>query len=282
MTIEEGVKLFLREKSAYCAERSMEYYRDSLGYFQKWTESEGKTEIDGLKSGDLLDYQAYLRERKKGNGSERIKNTSVNTYMRSVRIFVKWLEGEGFLSDRLKLPKRLRDDSNQVFVLTMDEVALLDRVVKENVLSFRISEEPRRILYLRNYLIFHLMLDAGLRMSEAVNLKMADVDLEKRLLYVNKGKGRKDRIIPLPEKLEKGFRDLFGLYAADQGENAFYHYGLEKPVTVNTVKQFMNKLRSKSGVKRLHAHMLRNPNLNKIQTFCQHSTPYMYSASRKL
>ena len=139
MTIEEGVKLFLREKSAYCAERSMEYYRDSLGYFQKWSESEGKTEVDGLNSGDLLDYQAYLRERKKGNGSERIKNTSVNTYMRSVRIFVKWLEGEGFLSDRLKVPKRLRDDSNQIFVLTMDEVALLDRVVKENVLSFRIQ-----------------------------------------------------------------------------------------------------------------------------------------------
>ena len=31
----------------------------------------------------------------------------------------------------------------------------------------------------------------------------------------------------------------------------------------------------------LSPHKMRNPNLNKIQTFCQHSTPYKYSASRK-
>jgi len=55
------------------------------------------------------------------------------------------------------------------------------------------------IFELRDKTIFELLYSCGLRISEAVELKMSDVDLENRLLKV-KGKGDKERIVPFGEE----------------------------------------------------------------------------------
>jgi hypothetical protein len=47
------------------------------------------------------------------------------------------------------------------------------------------------------------------------------------------------------------------------------------------VEIMLKKMGENCNVNHVHPHKFRNPNLNKIQTFCQHSTPYKYSASRK-
>lgn len=50
-------------------------------------------------------------------------------------------------------------------------------------------------------LITGLMYGAGLRLSEALNLQVKDVDFERRQILIRSGKGDKDRIVPLPQKL---------------------------------------------------------------------------------
>lgn len=45
-----------------------------------------------------------------------------------------------------------------------------------------------------------LIYACGLRLSEGVNLKVADVDVERRVVRVAHGKGNKDRYVPLPER----------------------------------------------------------------------------------
>lgn len=66
------------------------------------------------------------------------------------------------------------------------------------------GEIMRLIDSLRNQkhkLLVSLAYGAGLRVSEAVSLRIRDMDFEKHLLYVRHGKGGKDRITLLPEKL---------------------------------------------------------------------------------
>lgn len=50
---------------------------------------------------------------------------------------------------------------------------------------------------LRNRALFELMLSAGLRVSEAVNLRPADIDWQAGTIRVNLGKGGKDRVVPV-------------------------------------------------------------------------------------
>ncbi|MGI8467522.1 MAG: integron integrase, partial [Pyrinomonadaceae bacterium] len=79
---------------------------------------------------------------------------------------------------RAKTPKRLPD------VLTKDEV--------------------RRVLnYLRGeqWLVANLLYGAGLRLMEALRLRVKDLDFEYRQIVVRDGKGAKDRVTVLPEKI---------------------------------------------------------------------------------
>jgi Site-specific recombinase XerD len=48
----------------------------------------------------------------------------------------------------------------------------------------------------------------GLRVSEVVNLKLEDVDLERNYIFVRAGKGEKDRYIPIPKPLLKDLKKL--------------------------------------------------------------------------
>ncbi|MBA2737495.1 MAG: integron integrase [Pyrinomonadaceae bacterium] len=79
---------------------------------------------------------------------------------------------------RAKLPKRLPN------VLTKDEVIRL--------LAFLRGEE---------WLVANLLYGAGLRLTEALRLRVKDLDFGYKQIVVRDGKGAKDRVSVLPEKL---------------------------------------------------------------------------------
>jgi integron integrase len=79
---------------------------------------------------------------------------------------------------RAKLPKRLPD------VLTKDEA--------QRVLNYLRGEE---------WLVANLLYGAGLRLMEALRLRVKDLDFEYRQIVVRDGKGAKDRVTVMPEKI---------------------------------------------------------------------------------
>ncbi len=85
---------------------------------------------------------------------------------------------------RAKLPKRLPN------VLTKDEV--------HRLLAYMGGEQ---------WLAANLLYGAGLRLMEALRLRVKDVDFEYRQIIVRDGKGAKDRITVLPEKVTDALRE---------------------------------------------------------------------------
>jgi site-specific recombinase XerD len=67
------------------------------------------------------------------------------------------------------------------------------------------QEEVRQVLASiqneKHRLLVMLMYGAGLRVTETVSLRVEDVDSKRMLLHINQGKGRKDRLVPLPQAL---------------------------------------------------------------------------------
>jgi integron integrase len=66
------------------------------------------------------------------------------------------------------------------------------------------KEEARRLLAELDGtfgLMARLMYGTGMRLMECVRLRVADLDFDRRLIVVRDGKGGKDRIVPLPERL---------------------------------------------------------------------------------
>jgi integron integrase len=88
------------------------------------------------------------------------------------------------------------------------ELPMLDQVVRANkprrlpvVLS---HDEVRRVfahLRGRSRLVVGLLYGSGLRLAEALSLRVKDLDLDRRELLVRHGKGGKDRVSVIPEQL---------------------------------------------------------------------------------
>lgn len=51
-----------------------------------------------------------------------------------------------------------------------------------------------------NYAYYHTLYSCGLRLSEGLSLRVSDIDSTRMMLHVHRGKGAKDRYVPLPEK----------------------------------------------------------------------------------
>jgi len=143
-----------------------EWYRQSLA----WLSSESPSE-EQLK--DLV-----MRMRVKG-----LKATGCNCRIRAINAYLKW---SGSL---LRIPK-LKEPQ---LVLPMFNAEQIRRFI---------AHRPKGFYQRRLHLLVLILLDVGCRISEALDLKASDCDLDNLLLTLN-GKGRKQRMVPFSFELRK-------------------------------------------------------------------------------
>ena len=113
----------------------------------------------------------------------------------------------------------------------------------------------------RNRLMLSLMLNTGLRLSEATNLQWRDLDLNAGKLFVREGKGSKDRVLWVGE----GDLSLLRSWRSRQAEimpllplHIFSTLG-GRSVSGRYVQQMVKRYAAKAEIeKRVHPHMLRH------------------------
>jgi len=54
--------------------------------------------------------------------------------------------------------------------------------------------------------VLALIYSAGLRSQEAINLKISDIDFERKTIHIRQSKYKKDRIVPLSDYIAKGLK----------------------------------------------------------------------------
>lgn len=92
---------------------------------------------------------------------------------------------------------------NEVVVLSIDYIKIQKQLVSPTNTStkdaIRFMEKVKKNEPIRNYYIVALLLNTGLRISEALSIELDDINFKKENLRVI-GKGSKQRIIPLNKK----------------------------------------------------------------------------------
>lgn len=94
---------------------------------------------------------------------------------------------------------------------------LLERPRKERKLPVILSpEEVQRVIQgtrnLKHKCILSLIYSGGLRISEAVNMKIRDIDSGRMVIHIRQAKGRKDRVVGLSENLLRLLREYYYEY----------------------------------------------------------------------
>ncbi len=134
----------------------------------------------------LMRYQSSLRKR---------AAATISKHLSAIRAYCRWAVRAGLRADDptldLAWPKR---DEAIPRCLTGAELQALETALAEPIPDRPIRAKKTRIRDRRAIL---LMLYAGLRLSEVVNLQWTAVDLVDHVLMVIQGKGRKSRAVPL-------------------------------------------------------------------------------------
>ena len=257
MTLALALNRFFNDRATYCKMVTLQNYRVWLSVFTEYMELAKAADAALIEMGeitreDIKAYNVYLRERYAFDAHpnnpvspRKISKTSVRTYMVAVRALYTFLYKEGYLeTNPMQGYRMIRKEKHEQEVLTAAEVRRIDN-------SFDLREE----IGLRNWLIVHLMLDAGLRRGEVSHLQVQDIDLQKNIIYVRGAKGDKDRMVLLPGRI----RDKLCCYRSDRAaDGALLLCRGGRPLTQDTIKNLFNRLKYATGIERLHPHLLRH------------------------
>jgi len=155
------------------------------------------------------------------------KNVSPNTvknYLNGLKLFVIWLDVpieettyrkivaymDYLLGKRLK-PKTVNCYLNSVcqfyhYLAEEEEIPIVNPVKKPNIMKLprglpkHLNDEHIELLFKnlkgpRDRAMFMIMLRCGLRVEEVAHLSLGNIDLKRRILFIQDGKGAKDRIV---------------------------------------------------------------------------------------
>jgi site-specific recombinase XerD len=113
---------------------------------------------------------------------------------------------------------------------------------------------------LKHRLILALLYGCGLRNFECCKLKITDIDLDRKMLHIREGKGRKDRYVPLCDLLARGIKTYLEVEKPVEylfnGKNSS---GETVPISARGVQWAAREARRASGIhKQVTAHSLRH------------------------
>lgn len=139
--------------------------------------------------------------------------------------------------------------------LTEDEVSCL--------LTY--SEKDRTPLGIRNSLMLYLLYSSGMRVSELINIKIADIHFDTRFIAID-GKGGKQRMIPLPQAIMLMVHDYLQKHAhlVTSAPDLIYLfpilYGKKiKPISRQSCWIILKRMCEQAGIKRaISPHQLRH------------------------
>jgi integrase/recombinase XerD len=175
--MKELFEQFVREKIYLqnVSPKTVSYYRDSWKAYQRYTGGELLTKAL------LAEFVIKMRE-------AGVKPVSCNTFISGVNVFLGWLHENNHL-EKLTI-KKLRVE--QPVMKTLDEAAI------KGIFSFK----PHSFGEHRLYALLCFLLDTGARIEESLTLTRDRVDLD-NLLVTLRGKGSKERIIPISVEYRK-------------------------------------------------------------------------------
>jgi site-specific recombinase XerD len=181
----------------------------------------------------------------------------------ALRYFYRYVLCRGEVVEDIRCP---RPERKLPIVLSVEEVSRFFKAIPS----------------LKHRTILMLAYGAGLRVGEAVRLRLSDIDRGRKVLRVSQGKGKKDRYTVLsPALLEMLDRYCWAARPEDQ---LFTTGSTGRPITASTVQRVCREARRDAGIdKAVTPHTLRHSfathllesgtNLRVIQVMLGHATP---------
>ena len=107
--------------------------------------------------------------------------------------------------------------------------------------------------------IFMIIYGSGLRISEATNIRVADIDSKNMRIFVRAGKGNKERYTILPKQSLEMLREYWRKYRQHKRRGRIFLSESGKAITVGVIREHFRKYRRKAKInEKATVHTLRH------------------------
>lgn len=258
-------KLILKNKSYKAILAQFEEWLDILGYSQRnvikspnyikeflhYLESIGIKNLKNVYPSTIKEYYVYLSSRENEMFGGGLHPKTLNNHLYTLKIFNQFLAKHGATPLILTIqPERLFQSIPDI--LTIEEVKELFEIA-QNI------QEPQSH---RDQTILICLYNLGLRLNEAKQLQIKDIDFDRCRAIVRKGKNGKQRQVPFNQKAKEILEDYIFEYRnmynqSDQTEQLLI--GIKGDLTDDGIRQALERLKNKSNIeKNIHPHLLRH------------------------
>ncbi len=211
------------------SERTIENYLYSLKGFTSYLEPRGLAEAS---MEDIIGYQLSISAQGRSDSTVRVATYALRGFFRDV------LERKDWNYARLPHPRRRKSLPE---VLSAEEVEAL------------LAAAPN----VKYRTIFEVFYAAGLRTSEVVQLEPRHIDSQRMVMRVERGKGRKDRLVLLSQRLLLDLRQYWLAYRPQQ--YLFEGKRPGRPIDPTSVQRAFRACCRKAGLtKRVTPYSLRH------------------------
>jgi integrase/recombinase XerD len=173
-----------------------------IGFFIAWLKQIQLVDPMQVTRSVLEDYQRHLFQYRKRNG-DPLTFRSQHSYLVPIRMWFRWMTRDNRVphnpASELELPR-------------------LGRSLPKNILSAREVEQVLKLCNtstpngIRDRAMLEVLYSTGLRRMELIGLKLFDLSLDRGLVLVRQGKGKKDRYVPIGRRaigwLERYLREV--------------------------------------------------------------------------
>lgn len=195
-----------------------------LKYNQEFLTFSGKDAKD-ITVLDVKEFLAHLV------ADRKIAPRTANLVRSALLFYYNEILEKGFIN--IKTPKI---QASLPSVLTKEEV--------KRLIECAGSEKSRQII--------KLLYSSGLRVSELVKLKWADLETEQKIAWVRSGKGSKDRMVILSESIVKSFEHL-------RKESEYIFSGKNGPLSTRNIQKLVHTAAKIAKInKQVTPHTLRH------------------------
>ena len=252
--------------------------------FLIWLEQKGINRINQITTKNVFAYFNFLEHTKGERTKQTFSTSHLNRQFGAIDKFLEFLHQIGLETAPIPTCYLLeRTRKKPLHFLTQEEIQILYNTIDFTFSDLTFNKREARQMTIK--LMLDLCYGCGLRRTEALNLKISDINFDNKVIHIKQGKNYKDRFVPMSKKVYEGLYTFVYQYRKSYPEHnrSTYLYPFGSNSIAKTIEMLVKKCNNeeiKTKKPTLHTlrhsiatHLLQNGmDIENIARFLGHST----------
>jgi len=193
------------------------YQKSKINVLEIYFDNE---DINTIDKKNLVKFISFMRKR-----NPKITNATLNKYIGIIRRIIRYNIDKDVKFEKLPEDKRI--------------VPTLKQRTINRIFGYYQGNSSRPEM-LRNYVLFRLLLDTGLRINEALHLRIRDIDFETSTIHVKVTKTKMERYVFFTKTTKQFLKKLIS--SKDISDYIFINYQTKGILKVDNIEKVVYRL----------------------------------------